>query len=229
MKKQEIIKLYEAGLPVRAIQKQLGISSPSLVHHHIKKYRRDGSDGVARVTIGRLRELLPRERKPIYEKDAYDEANSLLCAGWNACRSEFLKALEHEGYVFKEAQQENSKQGLSYPRNSMTNKTLIIIKEFKKEFIQEHNPDEPRFLRGLHVGEIEEWLTKQLSDFERAIQEELVEELEKKSEHKNGCTYKWDKCKCGVSYLNFKDAIRVIEGSPTMVEMFDEAANEKRK
>lgn len=94
MKKKEIIELYKKGLTVRAIQKELGISSPSLVQWHIAKHRRDGADGTKRVTLGRLMEILPKERRPINEKNTFDEASSLLSAGWNAYREELLKALK---------------------------------------------------------------------------------------------------------------------------------------
>lgn len=96
MKKKEIIELHEKGLTVRAIQKELGISSPSLVQWHISKYRRDGADGTKRVTLGRLLEILPKERKPIQEKNTFDEASSLLSAGWNAYRTELLKVIKEK-------------------------------------------------------------------------------------------------------------------------------------
>jgi len=84
-RKEEIIRLRQKGLTIRAIQKELGISSPSVVHWHLKHTPKVRSW---------LKELvvLP-ERFP----NAGDKQSELMCAGFNEYRRLILERVSQSG------------------------------------------------------------------------------------------------------------------------------------
>ena len=73
-----IVQYHKQGMSVRAIQKMLGISSPSLVQWHITKYK------------SLMEKYVLPERLANNGKDLY------MCLGWNAYREEMIKVIEND-------------------------------------------------------------------------------------------------------------------------------------
>lgn len=76
--KKQIIELREQGMTIREIQKELGISSPSVVHHHLKKF-----EGIVNKYV--LPKRFPK---------AGDTESELMCTGFNEYRRLIIKKIE---------------------------------------------------------------------------------------------------------------------------------------
>lgn len=75
--RKEIKRLRGLGLTVREIQKRLGISSPSVVQHHLKY-------------MSRFSLLIFPERHPVEG----DKQSALMCAGFNEYRRMIIEKLK---------------------------------------------------------------------------------------------------------------------------------------
>jgi len=91
--KEEIKKLYEAGLTIRQIQKKLGISSPSVVHYHVKRLYLNKND-LKRISINKFLSIIPGKRYPVSHIGKADEESNLITAGYNAYRKDLLDTIE---------------------------------------------------------------------------------------------------------------------------------------
>ena len=85
--REQIIELRKQGLTIRAIQKQLGISSPSVVQYHLNYGKKALKSWIERGFV------FP-ERKP----RPGDREGELLCAGFNEYRRLVIESLEGGKY-----------------------------------------------------------------------------------------------------------------------------------
>lgn len=81
--RQEIIELRQKGLTVREIQKKLGVSSPSVVQHHLT-HDADGKDWMTKMFV------FP-ERFP---SDLGNKTDDAIIAGFNEYRRLVIEKIE---------------------------------------------------------------------------------------------------------------------------------------
>lgn len=79
----KVLKLRKQGMTYRAIQKELGFSSSSMVDYYLKKSNKEINNWIEKLVIFPKR--LPATTSV---KDSY------ICCGWNAYRDDLIEKLK---------------------------------------------------------------------------------------------------------------------------------------